>query len=74
MNVLLKQREVSFYLSDSGATQLFVWHGFADEAEQGAKQAGTDVIVVAARASSRSYSPALRANFATPSATTQTPP
>ena len=40
MNVLLKQREVSFYLSDSGATQLFVWHDFAAEAEQGAKQAG----------------------------------
>ena len=46
MNVLLKQQEVSFYLSDSGAKQLFVWHGFAAEAEQGAKQAGTDVIVV----------------------------
>ena len=46
MNVLLKQREVSFYLSDSGATQLFVWHGFAAEAELGATQAGTDMIVV----------------------------
>ena len=46
MNVLLKQREVSFYLSDSGAAQLFVWHDFAPEAEPGAKQAGTDVIVV----------------------------
>jgi long-chain acyl-CoA synthetase len=46
MNVLLKQREVSFYLSDSGARQLFVWHGFAAEAEQGARHAGNDVIVV----------------------------
>jgi long-chain acyl-CoA synthetase len=32
MNVLLKAREVDFYLSDSGAKTLFVWHGFAAEA------------------------------------------
>jgi len=32
MNVLLKRREVDFYLSDSGAKLLFVWHGFAAEA------------------------------------------
>ncbi|HEV7918222.1 MAG TPA: long-chain fatty acid--CoA ligase [Solirubrobacterales bacterium] len=32
MNVLLKQREVDFYLSDSGADQIFVWHDFAAEA------------------------------------------
>ncbi len=32
MNVLLKGREVDFYLSDSGAKLLFVWHGFADAA------------------------------------------
>jgi long-chain acyl-CoA synthetase len=32
MNVLLKSREVDFYLSDSGAKTLFVWHGFAAEA------------------------------------------
>src|SRR4051794_5784627 len=30
MNVLLKGREVDFYVSDSGAKVLFVWHGFAD--------------------------------------------
>ncbi len=46
MNVLLKGREVSFYLSDSGAKQAFVWHGFAEEAEKGAEQAGTQVIIV----------------------------
>jgi len=40
MNVLLKQREVAFYLSDSGARMLFAWHGFAEEAEAGAR--GTD--------------------------------
>jgi long-chain acyl-CoA synthetase len=32
MNVLLKRREVDFYLGDSGAKLLFVWHGFAAEA------------------------------------------
>ena len=46
MNVLLKGREVSFYLSDSGARQLFAWHDFADAAEEGPKAAGTEVIVV----------------------------
>jgi long-chain acyl-CoA synthetase len=46
MNVLLRQREVSYYLCDSGAAQLFVWHDFAAEAAEGARQAGTDVIVV----------------------------
>jgi long-chain acyl-CoA synthetase len=46
MNVLLKQREVSFYLSDSGAEQLFVWHDLAASAEQGAREAGAEVIPV----------------------------
>ena len=46
MNVLLKPREVSFYLSDSGAKQLFVWHDFAAAAQEGAKESGTEVIVV----------------------------
>ena len=46
MNVLLKPREVSFYLSDSGAKQLFVWHDFAAAGREGAQQSGTDVIVV----------------------------
>jgi long-chain acyl-CoA synthetase len=30
MNVLLKGREVDFYVSDSGAKVVFVWHGFAE--------------------------------------------
>jgi long-chain acyl-CoA synthetase len=46
MNVLLKEREVSFYLSDSGARHLFAWHNFADAAEEGAKAASTEVIIV----------------------------
>jgi long-chain acyl-CoA synthetase len=46
MNVLLKPREVRFYLSDSGAKHLFAWHEFADPAHQGAKEAGAETIVV----------------------------
>ena len=30
MNVLLKQREVAFYLGDSGGEDRFAWHGFAE--------------------------------------------
>ncbi|HEY3005706.1 MAG TPA: long-chain fatty acid--CoA ligase [Kribbellaceae bacterium] len=40
MNPLLKQREVEYYLNDSGAKQLFSWHELAEEAELGAKAAG----------------------------------
>jgi long-chain acyl-CoA synthetase len=40
MNVLLKEREVGYYLRDSGARLLFAWHGFADAAQQGAADAG----------------------------------
>ena len=47
MNVLLKSREVSYYLQDSGAKLLFAWHGFAEEAEQGASEAGAEVVSVA---------------------------
>jgi long-chain acyl-CoA synthetase len=47
MNVLLKGREVEYYLEDSGAKALIAWHGFADEAKAGAAAAGVEVIVVA---------------------------
>src|SRR3954471_22198043 len=46
MNVLLKQREVAFYLSDSGARMLFAWHGFAEEAEAGARGTGAECVFV----------------------------
>src|ERR687898_88972 len=36
MNVLLKGREVKFYLSDSGAKLLFAWHDSSEAAEKGA--------------------------------------
>ena len=38
MNVLLKQREVAFYLRDSEAKLLFAWEGFADDAKAGAEK------------------------------------
>ncbi len=47
MNVLLKCREVAYYLSDSGAKVIFAWHGFLEAAEQGAEQAGVTVVTVA---------------------------
>jgi long-chain acyl-CoA synthetase len=46
MNVLLKGREVAFYLGDSGARFLFAWHDFAEAAEAGAGEAGTETILV----------------------------
>src|SRR4051795_2753058 len=46
MNVLLKEREVAFYLADSGAQLLLAWHEFADAAHAGAEHAGAEVILV----------------------------
>jgi long-chain acyl-CoA synthetase len=43
MNVLLKRREIAFYLADSGAKQLLAWHGFAEEARAGAAEAGAEL-------------------------------
>ena len=46
MNPLLKEREVAFYLGDSGARLVFAWHGFAEAAEAGAREPGTDCLFV----------------------------
>jgi long-chain acyl-CoA synthetase len=46
MNVLLKQREVAFYLGDPEAKIVFAWHGFAEAAVPGAADAGTACILV----------------------------
>jgi long-chain acyl-CoA synthetase len=46
MNVLLKEREVRFYLEDPGAKLVFAWHDFADAAQTGADEAGTECILV----------------------------
>jgi long-chain acyl-CoA synthetase len=48
MNMLLKEREVAFYMADSDARVLFAWHQFADEARAGAR--GAEVIEVAPEA------------------------
>src|SRR3954454_19563990 len=46
MNVLLKGREGTFYLSDPEAKVLFAWHDFAAAAEEGAEEAGAEAIIV----------------------------
>ena len=48
MNMLLKEREVAYYMADSDARVLFAWHQFADEARAGARDA--EVIEVAPKA------------------------
>ena len=47
MNVLLKGREVGFYLKDSGAKVLFAWADFGEAAGAGAEEAGAELIPVA---------------------------
>ncbi len=47
MNVLLKRREIAFYLQDSGAKLLLAWHGFcAAGTAEGAEDAGAELIEV----------------------------
>jgi long-chain acyl-CoA synthetase len=46
MNVLLKRREVAFYLGDPEAKLVFAWEGFAEDAEDGAKDAGAECVIV----------------------------
>ena len=46
MNVLLKGREVAFYLKDSGAKFVFAWHDFGEAATEGASEAGAEAILV----------------------------
>ena len=46
MNVLLKRREVAYYLNDSGAKLLFAWHEFGTDAQSGADEAGTECLLV----------------------------
>ncbi len=46
MHVLLKEREVAYYLGDSGAKVLFAWHQFGDAAHAGAEQAGAECVLV----------------------------
>ena len=46
MNVLLKRREIAFYLGDSGARLLVAWHELGDEARAGAQEAGAELVEV----------------------------
>jgi long-chain acyl-CoA synthetase len=46
MNVLLKRREIAFYLEDSGTELLLAWHGFAAEASGGGDDAGAEMVAV----------------------------
>jgi long-chain acyl-CoA synthetase len=46
MNVLLKRREIAFYLEDSGAKLLLAWHGFLEEARDGAADADAELVEV----------------------------
>jgi long-chain acyl-CoA synthetase len=46
MNVLLKGREVSFYVADPGVELLFAWGECGDAAREGASEAGAEAIVV----------------------------
>jgi long-chain acyl-CoA synthetase len=46
MNVLLKGREVAFYLEDSGARLVFAWHDFGEAAQAGAAEAGAECVLV----------------------------
>ena len=46
MNVLLKGREVAFYCGDPEAKVMFAWSDFAEAAEAGSEQGGTDCILV----------------------------
>src|SRR3954469_3415931 len=46
MNVLLKAREVKFYLEDPEAKVVFAWHDFAEAAEKGAADAGAECVLV----------------------------
>jgi long-chain acyl-CoA synthetase len=46
MNVLLKKREVGYYLSDPEAKLLIAWDDFAEAAETGAEEAGSECLLV----------------------------
>jgi long-chain acyl-CoA synthetase len=46
MNVLLKGREVAFYLEDPGAKIMFGWGDFEEAASTGAEKAGAELISV----------------------------
>jgi long-chain acyl-CoA synthetase len=46
MNILLKAREIAFYLGDPSARLVFAWHECADAAQAGAQEAGAECALV----------------------------
>ena len=46
MNVLLKGREVRYYLEDPGAKALIAWNGFEEAAREGAEGLPVETIIV----------------------------
>jgi long-chain acyl-CoA synthetase len=46
MNPLFKAREVEYYLTDSQAALALAWQGAADQAAEGARRAGTDLVLM----------------------------
>jgi long-chain acyl-CoA synthetase len=46
MNVLLKGREVKYYLEDPDAKALIAWHDFAEAAEEGSRDLDVETFVV----------------------------
>jgi long-chain acyl-CoA synthetase len=45
MNPLLKEKEVAYHLSDSGAQVMVGWHQFADPAQAGSEKAGAEAVI-----------------------------
>jgi long-chain acyl-CoA synthetase len=45
MNPLLKEKEVAYHLSDSGARVMVGWHQFADSASAGSEKAGAEAVI-----------------------------
>ena len=72
MNVLLKRREIAFYLEDSGAKLLLAWHGFLEDARAGAADAGAELIAVEPGAFAATLD-ALEPTPSSPTSTTRTP-
>jgi long-chain acyl-CoA synthetase len=62
LNVLLKRREIVYYLEDSGAKLLLAWHGFAAEARSAAEETGAELIEV----EPQSFAAAIAAHEPTP--------
>jgi long-chain acyl-CoA synthetase len=45
MNPLLKEKEIAYHLSDSGARVMVGWHQFADPATAGSEKAGAEAVI-----------------------------